>query len=50
MHLDTQNGETEASLQKLGGEPLAGSGFEQEEPDSEFITEAQASNGAEVGE
>ena len=50
MHLDTQNGETGANLQKLGGEPLAGSGFEEEQPDSEVLKEAQASKGPEVSE
>ncbi len=50
MHLHPQNEETKASLERLGGEPLAGSGFEEEQPDPEILNEAQASEEAEVGE
>ena len=42
--LDIQRDTLSASLDAIGGEPLAGSGFETEEPESGF------SNTEEVGE
>jgi hypothetical protein len=33
----------EQTLEEIGGEPLAGSGFEDEEPESDFVTAAEES-------
>jgi len=37
------NGTGQRSLDDIGGEPLAGSGFENEEPESEFATAGEES-------